>query len=232
MLPARTVAELAERLRARTTEFAAALPAALQEVEQLYRETLWPGHRALLVEALEELERLLGPVKDRLLDLQATRLGVTPSAECLHVWLVPEIHEPTGAYSHPTVVDVARFRGLRLVEAVLHELGHVLAREDPGSGSAYAAITAACQRRGRSDRDAFQLFHLLLFHASGAVVQAEMSPDYLPYAREAGVYQRAATALRAELDAETVERIWSAWTSGRLPLAAAMQELVDAISQA
>jgi hypothetical protein len=232
MLQAGTVAELAEGLRARTTEFATALPAALQEVEQLYRETLWPGHRALLAEAAGELERLLGPTKDRLLDLQATRLGVTLTSSHLQITLVPGTHEPTGAYSHPTVVSVSKFRGLRLVEAVLHEVGHVLSSNDAGPGSTYGAIRAACERRGRSDRDASQLFHLVLFHASGALVREELSPSYVPYASELGIYQRVATALRADLAVETVERIWSAWTRGELPLATAMQEFVDKIGRA
>ena len=232
MLSSRSVAELAEGLQARTTEFATALPAALQEVEQLYRENLWPRHRALLAEAAGELERLLGPAKDRLLHLHATRLGVAPAGLCFQVTLVPEIHEPTGAYSHPTVVSVGRFRGLRLVETVLHELGHVMARHDPGPGSAYGAIRAACQRRRRSDRDAFQLFHLLLFHASGVLVREELSPGYVTFASEVGMYQRIASALQARLAPDTVERAWSAWTSGDRPLAAAMQELVDGVSWA
>jgi hypothetical protein len=230
LLEAGTVTGMAQALRERARIFADDLAAMLAAAETSYRRREWADDERLLDEAVGDVERLLGPHKDELISMQLDRLSLGQTPEVLHVALVPVSYERTGAYSHPTVVSVGSFRGLRLVEAILHEVTHVAAdlnRDEPRT--AHSLISRYCRLKGRPTRDAFALFHLLLFHASGALVREVLSPDYVPYAAAEGIYERTGALLRARITEKTMADIWSSVVAGRWELPTAMMQLVASL---
>ncbi len=115
------------------------------------------------------------------------------------------------------------------METIIHELTHVMAslnKSDPRS--AYNLIKRYCSLKNRSERDAFQLFHLLLFHATGNLVREVLSPDYVPYAQAKNLYARTGSLFRTNLSVEKFNDIWLAWIHHKYNLEMAMQNLVDA----
>jgi hypothetical protein len=217
-------------LAARALEFASELSDALASVDELYRREVWPAHQASLDAALKELAALLKPRKDRLLGEFAALLGVTARpAECV-VTLVPTCHIPMGGYSHPTVLDVTRFRGSQLLEALVHELAHVLAASAPdGTGASYTVFRDALRSRGRSEREAAQLFHLVIFHTSGRLVHRSGLPDHRPIGEERGVYGRVQRRLGTTLTPAAIDLALSHWQDSATDLPGAMAELADAL---
>src|SRR5262249_50488812 len=124
-----TSADFGAGLRARATALAEGIAAAVSEAEGAYREQHWQEHGSMLAAALGRVRALLAPHKDALLTRLADALGIRAQPGGYEVHLVPICHEPTGGYSHPTVVSVAVFQELYLVEAILHELTHVMMHE-------------------------------------------------------------------------------------------------------
>ncbi|WP_156041599.1 hypothetical protein [Chondromyces apiculatus] len=207
---AATSADLGAGLRARAAVIADAIGTATAEAEGAYRAERWPEHGPMLVEALERAHALLAPHKDELLTRLASALGVEAQTESYEVHLVPVCHEPTGGYSHPTVVSVAVFQGLHLVEAILHELAHVMmqaGREEPGALA--AALGAACRRRKRPARLALELLHVFVFHATGEIVRERYGAEHVPHAQARGLYARASALLRAEVSEHVIGEIWA-----------------------
>ncbi len=138
-----------------------------------------------------------------------------------------DCHEGTGAYSHPTVVSVETFRGLELVEVIVHELGHVLARDSKHhEGSLWMELAGQCRERERPVQFALQLFHLLLFHAGGEVVRGVLDREYVPIATRKRLYQKFGKTLGLTIDGERLEALCSCW--GRsTPVDAAVAGLLD-----
>jgi len=230
LLETRTVSGMGQALRERARIFADDLAGVLSSAEASYRRRQWAEDERVLDEALGDVERTLGPHKDELIPIQLHRLSLVETPLVFQVALVPVSYERTGAYSHPTVVSVGRFRGLRLIEAILHEVTHVAAelnRDEPRA--AHALISRYCRLKGRPPRDAFALFHLLLFHASGALVREVLSADYVPYAKAEGIYERTAALLRMPITEDAVAEIWSAVVDRRCELPTAMMRLVASL---
>ena len=202
-------------LAARAQEFARELSDALASVAALYRREVWPKHQALLDTALEELVTLMEPRKDRLLGEIAALLGVTARpAECI-VTLVPTCHIRMGGYSHPTVLDVTRYHGSQLLEALVHELAHVLAASAVGGeGSSYTLFREAIRSRGWTEQEAAELFHLVIFHISGRVVRNSGLPDHRPIGEQREVYSRVQRRLRATLTPSAIDTALSRWQDG------------------
>ncbi|HEX2254682.1 MAG TPA: hypothetical protein VHQ65_15555 [Thermoanaerobaculia bacterium] len=204
-------AESSDSIPARLEHQGAELGARIAEVvtanQTMYERSLWPRHQAELEIAIGGLAELLDPHKDALLEALACRLGVTEHPAGYEVHLVAECHEPTGAYSHPTVVSVQRFAGLALVETLVHELGHVLAHHAKHTGgSLWQELSKECWRRGRPRQFALQLFHLLLFHAGASVVREVVDRDYRPQAVEHRLFEKFSRVLGVTVDQAVLER--------------------------
>lgn len=233
VVESKTIAELSVKLQARAAALAGEIADALDKVETLYRNSLWPDSHRLLLLALEELETLLLPHKDRLLSLQAERLGLKRHLSSYQVTLVPITYQRTGGYSHPTVISIAKFRGPALVEAIVHELTHVMAELNKrDQQSAYGFIKRQCELKGRSQHDALHLFHLLLFYSSGSLVREVIASDYVPYAESRNIYTRVGSMLRAKVLPEMLDRIWLPWIHGQYDLETAMSNLVQMLFRA
>jgi hypothetical protein len=206
---AETVERFQEQLRVQAELLSDGLGAALRSTEASYRARFWPEHGAALSEALDSVAALLSPQKDVLLTRLAEGFGVRSQPGAYRVHLVPICHESTGGYSHPTVVSVAAFKGLHLVEAILHELTHVmLHHQQADQGTVFGALKALCERQERPVRVAYELLHVLVFHAAGELVREHYGRDHVPHARRRGIYRKAGAMLRANLSEEVIAEIW------------------------
>jgi hypothetical protein len=218
-----TTAELGAELRARAAALAQGIAAAVSDAEAAYRAQHWPEHGPMLAAALGRAHALLAPHKDELLVRLADALGIRAQPDdCAgyEVNLVPICHEPTGGYSHPTVVSVAVFHELHLVEAILHELAHVMmhgARE--AAGTLAAAMTAAAARRNRPARVAMELLHLIVFYATGELVRERYGEHHVPHAHARKLYARAAALLRANVSEQSIAAIWAQRGQGIVAMA-------------
>lgn len=224
---ARSAEYLSRELGTRAAEQATAIAEAVSEMEKLYERDLWPQHGAKLAAALDQLRRPLTAHKDDLLERLADRLWAREHPESYEVLLVADCHEATGAYSHPTVVSVETFAGMALVEAIVHELAHVLAQHTKEQeGSLWAELVRQCQERERPVRFTAQLFHLLLFHAGGEVVREVMDRDYVPYVVRNRLYEKFGTALGFPVDGERLEKLY---TPRQQDVAAGIGMLLDGL---
>ena len=72
---------------------------------------------------------------------------------------------------------------------------------------------------------------LLLFFTTGKAVQARLAEqgvrDYNPYVYSGGLFERASPAHR-----EVLERVWQPYVDGRVPMADAAKQLVEALPAA
>lgn len=218
-------------LGARAARFAEEFSDALSLVFDLYRRDVWPTHEKLLGAALKELAGLLVPRKDDLVDRLADFLNQTARPqECL-VTLVPVCHVRVGGYSHPTVLDIGSFQGSQLLEAIVHELAHVfLALSRDSDESAILLFREAVRKRGYPDRVASDLFHLVMFYASGRIVTSSGLPDHRPVGTERDVYGRAARHLGVILTTGSIGRSLSRWESGTIDLPQAFGEMADSLT--
>lgn len=227
LLPPEDASGAGAALRSRAETLAEALAGALAETEAAYRRELWPGHAAAVRDALAEVAPALDRHADALLRALQERLAVSRTPSPYLVALVPVCHEPAGAYSHPTVVSVARFRGLALVEAILHELGHVLAelnRDDPRSFVAVARAAAA--EGGHPPAVALRAVHLLLFESAGELVRQHCDPDHVAHLDRQPRVGRALAGDPARL--ERMRAAWRERLEGRASLEAAIAAVLAA----
>lgn len=215
-------------LDSRALLLARELGAALGSVAEDYERRLWQEDRAALDVVVHDLAGHLQPAKDKLITSLAFELGLDVGDAPFEVTLVPRCHEPTGAYSHPTVIGIDRFRGTSLIEVLLHEVGHVAAsRRLPSEAKGgFPAIRSACSRLGQDSRVALEMFHLLLFHATGQLVRLTVDPEYTPFAVDRRVYHGIAAKLGTKLTEREVEEIWSHRRRGEIDLDTAVRQLV------
>jgi len=219
---------LAPALGERAAELGAAIAGSVAEMEALYERDLWPRHQAKLAAALDTLRPLLTAHKDSLLEQLAGRLWAGRHPERYEVLLVADCHEPTGAYSHPTVVSVETFGGLELAETIVHELAHVLAQHaKDDEGSLWAELSRQCRERGRPIQFALHLFHLLLFHAGGETVREILDPEYVPHTTRKRLFEKLGKTLGIAADGERLERLCSSWQPGVTAVGVAVRALLD-----
>ena len=128
---------------------------------------------------------------------------------------------------HQILVSSARLanQGYSGLEILLHEASHTLfGQRTPGP--LWTALQQASSAAAKPLPD--DLAHLLLFVTTGEAVQARLAEqgvtDYEPYAYREGVFERSAPAHR-----EALERVWQAYVDGRVPMAEAARQLVDAL---
>ena len=213
-------------LNDRASWLAGELAEALASVADDYERGLWKADRDTLDQSLRELHSSLHPVKDDLLATLGRLLGLELGEDPFEVLLVPICHEPVGAYSHPTVIGVDRFKGMSLVEVVLHELSHVAAsRALPQANGGFAAIRTACKRLGRTEHFALELFHLIIFHASGQLVRSVLEPGYATLASRRNIYDKLGAKLGSRLTENDVQIIWNRRERGTIGLGVVVDEL-------
>ncbi len=223
---AENVVDLRAALDERAAFFARELGDALALVADDYQTGLWEKDRVTLDQSLSELQVRLSPVKNALLTGLARQLGLDLGSSPFEVTLVAHCHEPTGAYSHPTVIGVDCFEGTSLVEVLLHELGHVAASHDyTKQDSGFASMRAACKRLGRNEQFALELFHLILFHVAGQLVRSVCDPSYTTLASRRNLYTKLGTKLGARLTEHDVQTIWGRLERGEAGLDMVVEEL-------
>jgi hypothetical protein len=199
---------------------------AMASVADEYERGLWKADRDALDQSVRELHSSLYPVKDVLLSELGRLLGLELGTNPFEVLLVPICHEPVGAYSHPTVIGVDRFKGISLLEVLLHELSHVAAsRELPPVTGGFAAVRTTCKQLGRTEHFALELFHLIVFHASGQLVRSVLEPGYSTLASRQNIYAKFGVKLGSRLAENDVQIIWSRRERGTVGLDVVVQEL-------
>lgn len=224
----RQFSDLGGMLQAQAGRLASTLDEAIHLIHDDYREREWPKQKTVLQSAAERLTDLVDKNKDDMVGMLAERLAQTVPRKPLEIQLVPHAYVPSGAYSHPTVVDISRFRELDLVEVILHELAHVLLDESRHQNDTLSScVFASCARAGKNERYALELLHLLVFHASGAIVQEVYAPDYEPYAKKKRIYQRIGRSLGSEFDPDDLEGTWQRWTRKELGLRETIDKLME-----
>lgn len=220
------VEALQDGLSDRAVRLAAGIGNALASVADDYRARLWDDDYATLNQALNELHNHLYPVKDVLLTKLASQFDVDLGSASYEVSLVPHCHESVGAYSHPTVIGVDRFTGISLLEVLVHELGHVAVdRAGRVEVGGFASVRAACERLGRTERFALELFHLVLFHASGQLIRSVVDPNYQTLASRRNIYAKLGLKLGARLTEHDVQAIWNRREKGEIGLDVVIEEL-------
>ncbi len=233
LLRAENVSELSAALKDRTALFAQEFGEALASVADDYRTRFWEEDHTTLDHTLDDLRGRLSSVKDTLLTGLARQLELALGSTPFEVTLVPHCHEPTGAYSHPIAIGVDRFAGASLVEVLLHEVGHVAAsRTHTEREGGLASVRTACERRGRTEHFALELFHLILFHAAGQLVRSVCDSSYTTLASRRNVYARLGAKLGSQLTERDVQVIWNRRERGEVELDAVVEELNARLKEA
>jgi hypothetical protein len=220
------------RLNERAVLFAREMGSALGSVADDYILRFWEDDRRALDDALSGLYDQLCSTKDSLLSGLAQQLNLHYDGTPLEVTLVPHSHEPVGAYSHPTVIGVDRFQGHSLIEALLHEIGHVAtASGRRKTHGGFSEVRAVCKRLGRNERFAAEVFHLLLFHAAGATVRTVFDESYVTLATRQKIYESLGKKLGTRLSEEDVELILRRRERGEISLEDATEEINELLKQ-
>ena len=220
-------ASLRTALDDRAAHFARELGEAMASVADDYRCNNWAIDRPELERVQHELVAAIGTVKDALFTELGRQLELGLGSEPLEFMLVPHCHEPTGAYSHPTVIGIDRFAGHSLIEVLLHEAGHVAAaRSAEGQPDGLERIQGAAARLGLSEGVALELFHLLLFHAAGALVRACFDMNFATVASRLNVYAKigAKVGFRGLSEAD-IDAIWGRRQRGETGLDEVVQQI-------
>lgn len=226
-----TVAQAADGVRARATSLADSVVGALTRAEDDYRRVAWPADHKVLHAALCQAADLLAAHKDALLLLQGERLGLRHEESQYDVFLVSRMQEPTGAYSHPTVINVRKFDGLPLIETIVHEITHVLAFSNRGNAhSVFTQLEKIGAERGIAEQTVRQIAHLLMFYASGSLVNEVVSSSYVSYADANGIYQRVA-ARGGPAIRDRLAEVWNSVRAGECDAVASASELITAVRE-
>jgi hypothetical protein len=116
-------------------------------------------------------------------------------------------------------------QGYSGLELLLHEASHtIFGLRTPGP--LWQALQNASTRAAKPLPEGFD--HLLLFFSTGKAVQARLAEqgvnDYTPYVYNEDLMDRASPAHR-----EMLERVWQPYVDGRVPMAEAAKQLVEAL---
>lgn len=208
----------------------AAIEAALTELraaEPVYEECWWATHDARNRRWVAALEPLLAAHEDALTE----RLSELYGSELRRPFPVDVVSFGSfaGADSvvdpdHLLISSIAPANaGLAALEIVFHEASHTVF--GPGiDGRLWAELDAAANADGAALPPNF--WHAMLFYTTGAAVKArllERGIDYEQYLYTQGLFERAWPGFRGPL-----ERLWQPYIDGRVPMAEALKQLVEA----
>ena len=199
------------------------LRAVLQAAGPVYRGRFWPEHdranRAWIAAAVERIRVIGAPTIARLAHVYETTWFTSPVRVDV-VW----VGNRQGAYTTTTPPHAVLSSGDRELtgwtsaEIVFHEVSHVLVAK------VSRAINTALGDRRREDG---QLWHVVQFYLTGAVVQEALRSrgiDYEPYMYATGLLDRAWGRYR-----KPVEENWKPYLDGRVSLDEAVSRTVAAV---
>jgi hypothetical protein len=209
----------------------AATVAALAPAAPAYEACWWPQHDARNRRWIANLQPLLEANEDVLRIRIAELYG-----RDLARWLPVDVVGYAGVDAGSPVLNPHQ---LLISSAKLSNPGHsleVLVREASQTifgmrapGALWQALQRASSSVAKPVPDSFS--RLLPFFTAGKVVQARLVEqgvrDYDPYVYSEGLMQRSLPAHR-----EVLERVWQPYVEGRVPMADAVQQLVDALPAA
>lgn len=193
----------------------------------IYRQSLWPAHRAqgaAWVAALEpRLAQHGASLRRRLTDLYGAPWPDEPIVVEIAAYASAE-----GAYTSlgPTRITVASGdaanAGDAALEILMHETSHAMAGPLQANLSAHADAASARPGAEALRRD---LWHEALFYLTGEAV-AEVLPGYTPYADSNGLWARVWTGP----DRAALEATMTPLLSGEASLDSALSNLVDRLA--
>jgi hypothetical protein len=179
------ISDVEDEVRRRAHELGERLIASLHLAEATYRSSLWDGHRATLEDFVRRVSNAIGGLRRNPLLPVAEKLGLEKLRQEYDALVVVVTGAGIAGYSHPTTVAVCE-DVTTAVEIIVHEIAHVMAKDNESTvGSVYWFLRQNC---GSLER-ARQLFHALLHHCCGSVVQELMGSDYVPYGDRKGIYR-------------------------------------------
>jgi len=199
------------------------LRAVLEAAAPVYRRRFWPEHdranRAWTEATVEGIRAIGVATTARLAQIYETPWFPSPVRVDV-VW----VGNRQGAYTtttppHAVVSSGDReHRGWTSAEIVFHEVSHVLVAK-----VSRAINTALGDRR----REHGQLWHVVQFYLTGAVVQEVLRSrgvDYVPYMYATGLFDRAWGKYR-----QPVEESWKPYVDGKVSLDAAISRTIAAL---
>lgn len=203
------------RLTAAMTRSAAQIGEALQGAEAVWRDTLWPERVPLLDAAVSLLRDTLAPHFPAMARRQRDLLGLTwPDRVDAH--LVTDCYDRFGGYAHPLTIDVTQITGLELCETVIHEATHGGdGWAGPNSQATFCArLQTYLTERGFTRDRAWNVWHAVIFAASGEQIRTFLDPAHVDYARTHTA--RGGTDLYTWFNAPRLPEQWRAFVSGEM----------------
>jgi hypothetical protein len=128
---------------------------------------------------------------------------------------------------HQLLISSARLSnaGYSALEVLLREASHTIFGLRVG-GALWQALQQASRSAAKPVPQDFS--HLLLFFTTGKAVQGRLAeqgvPDYDPYLHREGMFEQSSPAHR-----EALERVWQPYVDGRVPMAEAVRQLIQAL---
>jgi parvulin-like peptidyl-prolyl isomerase len=213
-------------LRELATNFARAL----EVVEPLFMEQVWPEHRRRIEARLAPLRPQFGALGSTALEQLQFALGLEDPRVLAPVYLVAEGPAP-GGVTHRTGggaaswISVADFEGTQLHEVIVHEVAHTLDVASEGRPSALSELRDALSAAGFGPRDRVlrDAPHALMFFASAFAVRRAFDAAHRDLGDVAGQYAKFGLA------AEAVRAPWSEHFAGKLTRAAAVEKTLEAL---
>ena len=207
----------------------AATVAELAPATPAYQACWWPEHDARNRRWVASLLPLL-TTNEEALRARLAELYGQELARSLPVDVVSHagVGGTAGAVNpHQLVISSTRasHAGYSALEVVFHEASHtIFGQRTPGP--LWAALQQAASSAAKPLPDEFT--HLLLSVTTGRAVQARLSeqgvPAYRPYVYSEDLFERSAPAQR-----EVLERVWQPYVGGRVPMAEAVKQLIEAL---
>jgi hypothetical protein len=193
-----------------------------------FRGQVWPQDRVHLVEVQDWLAARLSGAKDTIVEGLRRGLMVDEDEQPLDVVLVRQSYEPVGGHSHPALVDVSRFAGASLVEAVFHEIGHELLGRSIGSRqSALIHLNNVARTCGPSRCSVHDVLHLALFGLAGSLVTKHFDSAHRPLLFENERMSRSLRRAGVVVATEEATAMLESFASGEVDLPTLAQFLIS-----
>jgi hypothetical protein len=205
----------------------AALAAQLERAAPVYARSIWPVHARSNHRWIAQV-KALDTVFGQEIGSTIARQLRHPFPTAARIDVVFHTGDWSGAYTSDVdpmqaVMPSARadYQGLAALEMLYHETAHMRV-----NATVIDALNARLKAAGRSDDKG--LWHALHFYTVGAVVQdayRRRGVAYLPYADQAGIYQRGPFKALVPL----LATIWQPYLQGTTDFDAAIDSLASAL---